>query len=49
MGIEELYDLKSMGAKLGIKSESIARMSITYYDVNASDNIEGFPAAKFSF
>ncbi|MHB2275367.1 MAG: pyroglutamyl-peptidase I family protein [Enterococcus faecalis] len=50
MGIEELLRFKkSMGAKLGIKSESIARMSITYYDVSASDNIEGFPAAKFSF
>lgn len=50
MGIEELLRFKkSMGAKLGIKSESIARMSITYYEVNASDNIEGFPAAKFSF
>lgn len=50
MGIEELLRFKkSMGSKMGIKSESIARMSITYYDVNASDNIEGFPAAKFSF
>lgn len=50
MGIEELLRFKKkMGAKLGIKSESIARMSVTYYDINASDNVEGFPAAKFSF
>lgn len=39
----------SMGNKLGIKSETIARMSVTYYDVNASDNSEGFPAAKLNF
>ncbi|EAG1758613.1 hypothetical protein DSO10_04540 [Listeria monocytogenes] len=50
MGVEELIRFKkTMGPKLGIKSESIARMAVTYYDINASDNVEGFPAAKFSF
>lgn len=49
-GIAGLIDYKAkMGSKLGIKSEAIARMSVTYYDINAADNIEGFPAAKFSF
>lgn len=50
MGIVELIKYKQkMGSKMGIKSESIARMSVTYYDINATDNIEGFPASKFSF
>lgn len=50
MGIIELIKYKQkMGSKMGIKSESIARMSVTYYDINATDNIEGFPASKFSF
>lgn len=49
-GIEKLieYDLK-MSDKIGIKSETIARMSVTYYDVNANDNAEGYPAALLSF
>lgn len=50
LGIAGLIEYKAkMGSKLGIKSETIARMSVTYYDVNATDNIEGFPASKFSF
>lgn len=49
-GVAGLIEYKAkMGSKLGIKSESIARMSVTYYDINATDNIEGFPTAKFSF
>lgn len=49
-GVIRLIEYKQkMGSKLGIKSEAIARMSVTYYDINAADNIEGFPAAKFSF
>lgn len=49
-GVVGLIEYKQkMGSKLGIKSETIARMSVTYYDINASDNIEGFPASKFSF
>ena len=49
-GIKKLiaYD-KKMASKIGIKSESISRMSITYYDVNASENIDGYPAAMVSF
>lgn len=35
--------------KIGIKSESIARMSVTYYDINANENIEGYPASLLSF
>lgn len=50
MGVEGLirYNAK-MGSKVGIKSETIARMSVTYYDVNANDNSQGFPAAKLNF
>ena len=49
-GIKKLiaYD-KKMASKVGIKSESISRMSITYYDVNASENIDGYPASLLSF
>jgi hypothetical protein len=42
------YDAK-MGAKLGIKSESISRMSVSYFDVSTSSTIEGFPASVMSF
>lgn len=49
-GVLELIRYRhEMAGKLGIKSESIARMSTTYYDVNAADNAEGFPAAKLDF
>lgn len=49
-GIKKLieYDLK-MGDKVGIKSETISRMSKTYYDVNAKENIDGYPANLLSF
>lgn len=49
-GVRQLlaYDAK-MRAKTGIKSESIARMSVTYYDVNANDNAEGYPKALLDF
>lgn len=49
-GIKKLiaYD-KKMASKIGIKSESISRMSITYYDVNASETVDGYPAALVSF
>ena len=42
------YNLK-MADKIGIKSESISRMSTTYYDVNASETVDGYPAAIVSF
>ena len=42
------YNLK-MASKIGIKSETISRMSTTYYDVNASETVDGYPAAMVSF
>lgn len=49
-GIKKLieYD-KKMAGKIGIKSETISRMSTTYYDVNAEENIDGYPASLLSF
>lgn len=49
-GIKKLikYD-KKMASKIGIKSETISRMSTTYYDVNSSENIEGYPSSLLSF
>lgn len=49
-GVKKLieYD-KKMAGKVGIKSETISRMSTTYYDVNANENTDGFPAALLSF
>ena len=49
-GIKKLieYD-KAMAGKVGIKSETIARMSITYYDVNAAENTDGYPSSLLSF
>jgi hypothetical protein len=42
------YDLK-MGNKIGIKQESISRHSVTYYDVNSTESVEGYPAALMKF
>ena len=49
-GVKKLieYDVK-MGSKVGIKSETISRMSVTYYDVNSTENVDGYPAALLSF
>lgn len=49
-GIKKIieYD-KKMTGKIGVKSETISRMSTTYYDVNASDNTDGYPASLLSF
>uniref|UniRef100_UPI00359FEA10 hypothetical protein n=1 Tax=Jeotgalibaca porci TaxID=1868793 RepID=UPI00359FEA10 len=49
-GIKKLieYD-KAMAGKLGIKSETVARMSVTYYDVNAAENTDGYPSSLLSF
>lgn len=49
-GIKKMieYD-KAMTGKVGIKSETIARMSITYYDVNAAENTDGYPSSLLSF
>lgn len=50
IGVQKMlkYDAK-MGDKLGIKSESIARMNISYFDVSTSATIEGFPASVMAF
>ena len=50
-GIEKLieYD-KKMANKVGIKSETISRMSTTYYDVTAAEEAhEGYPSNLLSF
>ena len=49
-GIKKLieYD-KAMAGKVGIKSETIARMSITYYDVTAAESSEGYPVSLLGF
>ena len=49
-GIKKMieYD-KAMAGKVGIKSETIARMSTTYYDVNAAENTDGYPSSLLSF
>ncbi len=49
-GVKKLieYD-KSMAGKTGVKSETYSRMSTTYYDVNAAENVNGYPAAYMSF
>lgn len=49
-GIKKLlsYDLK-MAGKIGVKSESISRWSVTYYDVTSSESVEGYPATLLGF
>lgn len=49
-GVKKLieYD-KKMSGKIGIKSETISRMSTTYYDVTATENTDGYPSALLSF
>lgn len=49
-GIKKLieYD-KKMAGKIGIKSETISRMSTTYYDVTATENTDGYPKSLLSF
>ncbi|MFL2116278.1 hypothetical protein ACEN4P_01450 [Marinilactibacillus psychrotolerans] len=49
-GIKKLieYD-KKMANKAGIKSETISRMSTTYYDVTAAENTDGYPSNLLSF
>ncbi|MCR8704179.1 hypothetical protein [Weissella cibaria] len=50
VGIKKLiqYDVK-MADKVGIKSETISRMSTTYYDATAAENVNGYPSAYMSF
>lgn len=42
------YSLK-MADKIGVKSETISRYSVTYYDVNSTENIEGYPSSMMKF
>lgn len=50
LGVEKLinYDLK-MADKIGIKSQTIARMSTTYFDQSKSESINGYPATLMDF
>lgn len=50
LGVQKLlrYDEK-MEEKVGVKSESIARMSVTYYDMVSEESLEGFPASLLKF
>ena len=49
-GIKKLiaYDTK-MRDKAGIKSETVARWSVTYYDVTAAESSEGYPVSLLGF
>lgn len=49
-GVKKLiqYDSK-MSGKIGVKSESISRHSVTYYDVTAAESQEGYPATLLGF
>lgn len=49
-GVRKLlkYDAK-MADKTGLKSKTVSRMSETYFDQNASENVNGYPAALMSF
>ena len=49
-GVKKLiaYDAK-MRDKAGIKSETIARWSVTYYDVTAAESSEGYPVSLLGF
>lgn len=42
------YD-KKMASKTGVKSETISRMSVTYYDANSAESVSGYPANLMSF
>lgn len=49
-GAKEVLKYKEkMADKVGLKSISVARVTQTYYDVTANDNIDGVPASVFSF
>lgn len=42
------YD-KTMSDKLGIKSETVSRLSVTYFDQLGTDTTEGYPTAYLNF
>lgn len=49
-GVKKLlkYDAKMLD-KIGLKSETVSRMSKTYYDQNSTETVNGYPAALMSF
>ena len=49
-GVKKLiaYEAK-MRDKAGIKSETVARWSVTYYDVTAAESSEGYPVSLLGF
>lgn len=49
-GIKKLlkYDNK-MDDKIGIKSQTIARVSTAYFDMGSNESVEGYPAALLKF
>ena len=44
-----LWDLKHDYSKDGIKSETISRHTVTYFDTNSGDKYMNYPAAMFDF
>lgn len=42
------WDL-GMRNKIGIKSETLSRRSVTYFDMDASNSLKGYPAALLGF
>lgn len=42
------WDFK-MRSKVGIKSETLSRHSLTYYDNDASNSVNGYPISLFGF
>lgn len=42
------YDNK-MADKIGIKQETIARVSTTYFDMGSNESVEGYPSALLKF
>lgn len=50
MGVINLmtWDLKHRG-KIGIKQESLSRHSVTYFDLDASNQVMGYPVSMLGF
>lgn len=49
-GVKKLiqYDVE-MAGKMGVKSETVSRMSVSYFDMNSSENVNGYPSAYMDF
>lgn len=49
-GAKQLLKYRAkMEGKLGIKSEAISRMNVSYYDVTSGESTDGFPASFLKF